>query len=81
MPKTREQDHDDESYPQHRCHGHWRHHRGHGHGGALYGLGAVGAAVYYVQNSVGFWGAIVGVLKGLVWPALLVYHVFETLKY
>jgi len=62
------------------CKHHFHHHRGHGNG-ALYGLGAVGAAVYYVQTSVGFWGAIVGVLKGLVWPALLVYHVFETLKY
>ncbi|HTB33974.1 MAG TPA: hypothetical protein VK842_03875 [bacterium] len=59
---------------------HHFHHRGRGHS-ANYGLGAVGAAVYYVQNSVGFWGAILGVLKGLVWPALLVYHVFETLKY
>ena len=57
----------------------WGHrHRGNG---ALYWLGAIGAAFYYVQNSVGFWGAILGVLKGLVWPALLVYHVFEALKY
>ena len=56
------------------------HYRRGGHN-ALYCLGAVGAAVYFVQNSVGFWGAVLGVLKGLVWPAVLVYHAFEMLKF
>jgi hypothetical protein len=63
-----------EDYKHHFCH------RRGGHS-ALYCLGAVGAAVYFVQNSVGFWGAVLGVLKGLVWPAVLVYHVFEMLKF
>lgn len=45
-----------------------------GGAGGVYFLGMIGAAVYYLQNSVGFWGGIVALLKALVWPAYLVYH-------
>ncbi len=41
--------------------------------GGLYFLGFIGAAIYYVQNSTGFWGAVLAVLKAIVWPAFLVY--------
>ena len=45
------------------------------HGGeTVYGLGFVGAAVYYVQHAVGFWGIVLAILKAMVWPALLVYR-------
>lgn len=47
-------------------------------GGAVYGLGFLGAAVYYVSTATGFWIGVLGVLKALVWPAFLVY---EVLKY
>lgn len=40
-----------------------------------YGLGMIGAAVYYLHVSYGFWPSIVALLKALVWPAFLVYHV------
>ena len=50
-----------------------------GCGGAVYGLGLIGAAVYYIQNAVGFWDGFVGFLKALVWPAFLVYQLFEFL--
>lgn len=43
-------------------------------GGAVYGLGLIGAAVYYIQAAVGFWAGVVGFLKALVWPAFLVYE-------
>ena len=59
------------------------HHHAKGRGGAgnaLYGLGIFGAAVYYVQASTGFWGGVLGLLKALVWPAMLVYRVFDMLK-
>ena len=46
--------------------------------GALYGLGFIGAAIYYIMEAAGFWPGVVGFLKALVWPAFLV---FETLKY
>ena len=46
-------------------------------GGATYGLGVLGAAVYYISNSTGFWMGVLGVLKALVWPAFLVYHLLK----
>lgn len=39
-----------------------------------YGLGMIGAAVYYLHVSYGFWPSITALLKALVWPAFLVYH-------
>jgi hypothetical protein len=48
--------------------------------GAIYGLGIIGAGVYFIQNSIGFWMGCIGVLKALVWPAIIVYKVLELLK-
>lgn len=42
--------------------------------GAVYGLGVIGAAIYYIQHAATFWAGVIGVLKALVWPAFLVYH-------
>jgi hypothetical protein len=53
---------------------------GHRCGGAWYGLGFLGAAVYFVQTSSGFWPGVWGVLKALVWPAFLVYKALELMK-
>lgn len=47
-------------------------------GGAVYGLGFIGSAVYYISNAVGFWAGVVGFLKAVVWPAFLV---FDLLKF
>jgi len=44
-----------------------------GCGGAIYGLGFVGALIFYVQTATGFWNGVLGVLKALIWPAMLVY--------
>jgi len=49
-----------------------------GCGGCAYGLGVVGAAVYYISAATGFWMGVLGFLKALVWPAFLV---FEVLKF
>lgn len=46
--------------------------------GALYGLGFIGAAVYYISTAASFWPGVLGFLKALVWPAFLVY---EALKF
>ena len=51
---------------------------GGGCAGAGYGLGVIGAAVYYISTATGFWMGVLGVLKALVWPAFLVY---EALKF
>jgi len=47
---------------------------------AIYGLGALGAAVYYVQQAVGFWASLIGIFKALFWPAMFVYKLMEMLK-
>lgn len=48
-----------------------------GVGGFVYFLTVIGAAVYFAQNSEGFWGFILAVLKALVWPAFAVHQAFE----
>ena len=48
-------------------------------GGALYGLGFSGAAIYYISGAVGLWAGVLGVIKALVWPAFLVYELFKFL--
>ena len=45
--------------------------------GGTYFLGIIGAAVYYIQDSSGFWGGVVGFLKALVWPAFLIYELLR----
>lgn len=50
-----------------------------GPAGAVYGLGLIGAAVYYIGHAAGFWLGVLGFLKALVWPAMLVYRALEVL--
>lgn len=40
----------------------------------VYGLGLIGAAVYYIGHATSFGMGVLGLLKALVWPAMLVYH-------
>lgn len=47
-------------------------------GGVIYGLGFVGAVIYYISTATNFWIGVLGLLKAIVWPAFLV---FELLKY
>jgi hypothetical protein len=50
-----------------------------GGGGAVYGLGLIGALIFYIQQADGFWGGVLGVLKALVWPAFVVYDLLKFL--
>lgn len=43
-----------------------------GFGGAYF-VAMIGAIIYFVQHSFGFWGFVLAVLKGIVWPAYLVH--------
>lgn len=45
---------------------------------AVYGLGLIGAAVYYIGTATTFGLGVLGFLKALVWPVFLVY---EALKF
>jgi hypothetical protein len=47
--------------------------------GAIYGLGLMGAAVYYIAHATCFWAGVLGVLKAIVWPAFLVYEAMKQL--
>jgi hypothetical protein len=47
--------------------------------GAVYGLGFIGAAIYFISHSSGFWMGVLGFIKGMIWPAFLVYQAFEFL--
>ena len=47
--------------------------------GGAYFLSFIGAAVYYIQHSAGFWGGVAGFFKAMVWPALVTYKVFGML--
>lgn len=47
--------------------------------GAVYGLGLLGAAIYYISTATGFWVGVLGVLKAIVWPALLVFEALKSL--
>ncbi len=47
--------------------------------GAVYGLGFIGATVYFISQATGFWMGVLGFLKACVWPAFLVYEAFKFL--
>jgi hypothetical protein len=49
--------------------------------GAVYGLGFVGAAIYFIQHADAFWVGVLGILKAIVWPALLIYKLLGFLKF
>ena len=50
-----------------------------GMSGGVYGLAFIGAVIYFIQHATTFWGGVLGVLKALVWPALLIYKLLEFL--
>jgi len=47
--------------------------------GAVYGLGLIGAVIYYVSTAASFWMGVLGILKAIVWPAFLVYELLKSL--
>jgi len=49
-----------------------------GSSGAVYALGFIGAAIYYISTATSFWVGALGFLKAMLWPAFLVY---EALKF
>ena len=43
--------------------------------GFIFLVAYIGAAIYFVAQSDGsFWGVILGLLQGIVWPAYAVYY-------
>ncbi len=47
--------------------------------GAVYGMGFIGAVIYFIVHATSFWMGVLGFLKAMVWPAFLVYDLFKHL--
>ena len=47
--------------------------------GAVYGLGLIGAAIYFISHATTFWMGVLGFLKAIVWPGFLVYEALKSL--
>ena len=48
--------------------------------GGIYGIAFIGAVFYYIGHATTFWLGVLGFFKAIVWPAMLIYKVFEMLK-
>ena len=48
--------------------------------GSVYFMAAVGAVVYFVRHAMTFGAGVLGVIKGVFWPAVLMYKLLEWLK-
>jgi hypothetical protein len=48
-------------------------------GDAVYGLGLIGAAIYFISTATTFWMGVLGFLKAIVWPAYMVYELLKML--
>jgi hypothetical protein len=53
-------------------------HRG-GWNAPVYGLGFLGAAIYYIGHAASFWGGVLGFLKAIIWPVFLIYRLMQSL--
>jgi hypothetical protein len=47
---------------------------------AVYGLGLIGAWVFYLSRATTFQQGVVGFFKGIFWPAFLVYELLIFLE-
>jgi hypothetical protein len=48
--------------------------------GGIYGMAFLGGAIYYIQHATSFWVALLGIVKAILWPAVLMYKVLELLQ-
>lgn len=55
-------------------------HAGSGAAGTIWFLGFVGALVYFIQQADSFGTGVIGFIKALVWPALLIYNLLDFLR-
>ena len=57
----------------------WKHVHN-GGGGAVYGLGLIGALVYFLPHANTFGQVVMGIVKSIVWPAIFVFQIFRYLN-
>jgi hypothetical protein len=46
----------------------------------VYGMGLIGAWIYYISHAATFWLGVLGVVKGIIWPAMMVYELLKFLN-
>jgi hypothetical protein len=51
-----------------------------GNSDAIYGFGVIGAWIYFVGKATTVWMVALGILKGIIWPGILVYELLKYLK-
>lgn len=52
----------------------------HAGSGAIYGLGMLGALVYFIQHASSLVDGLVGIFLAIFWPGVIVYKVLELFK-
>ena len=52
----------------------------HGPMGYIMFMAWIGAVIYFVQQSEGFFGFVVAILQACVWPAYVLYEVLKILN-
>jgi len=77
MPRKKEKEISEQKSSEKVVHVH-KYKRHCGGAGGVYGLGFIGALVYYLSTATSFGMGAIGVLKAIVWPGFLV---FELLKF
>jgi len=48
--------------------------------GAIYGLGIIGALVYFWQEADVWWEYLFAFVQAILWPAWMVYDLFQALN-
>ena len=56
------------------------HHKGGQAGNGVYGLGMIGTAYYFLQHAGNITDIVMGIIKAVFWPAILVYQALSLLK-
>lgn len=46
----------------------------------FYGLGVIGAGVYYLQQATTFGLVVMGIIKAVFWPAFVLYKILGLLQ-
>ncbi len=47
---------------------------------AVYGMGLIGALIYFLQHATTLSQGLLGIVKAIFWPAFFVLKIFEYLK-
>jgi len=48
-----------------------------GNASTVYGLGVIGALIYFISNASGCVSILLGILKAILWPAFIVFNLLK----